>query len=154
GFDEPRFAIAQHAGEPRLNAGGSVSEVLEVERATVGVVQTTLTADALETSRTILAVVRRGGTAKQFRVELVGLEGRTVDRDERAVGSSARAVDRTRGELASGSVFASDQHAGAHRCGARDDSGDGTHGLRVGVEIVAAGRSVHSPMACVDARLA
>ena len=152
GFDEPRFAIAEHAGEPRLDARRSVSEVLEVERAAQGLVQTTVAADTLQTSRSVLDL-RPGGASEQFHVELLGLEGGTVDRHERAVSSSLRAVDRARRELASGAVFAANQHAGAHRRRARDHGGDVTHGRRVAVEIVAAGLRVHATMAWVDAQL-
>ena len=68
--------------------------------------------------------------------------------------SVLRAVDRARRELTSRSVFASNQHARAHRRRARDDGGDSTHRLRVGVEIVAVGVTEGSRLARVGAQLA
>ena len=51
GFDQQRFAIAQHAREPRLHARRRVGDVLQVDRAADGVVQAALAADALEAAR-------------------------------------------------------------------------------------------------------
>ena len=137
GLDEDRFAIPQQPREARLDAPGCVGDVLHVDRPAKRVMEATAAADALEPARRVVTILRSGDRAKELRVELIALEGRAIHRHE--LPGAAGGVNRSRSDLAPGSLLASNQDSHPHCGRARDEGHDLAHDGRVAVQIVAAG---------------
>ena len=120
--DEDRFAVAQHAGQPRLHARRRIGHVLQVERAAGRLVETAAAADTLETVRQLIGMIRARRHTEDEHVEVGGIDGRAVDGDEGADGAAIlHRVNRARHDLPARALLAADQHASAHRGRTRDE---------------------------------
>ncbi len=112
-LDERRLAVAQQTREPALHARRRLDDVLQVERAVEGVVQTTAAAQALEPVRRQMVFVDAGRDAEEFLLELLAVETPRSRSSRIAPTGSCRRVNRPGHPAASRAGLTLDQDAGA-----------------------------------------
>ena len=102
--DPVELAVRQHPQQARLHVERHIADLVEEQRAAVGLFKASLT-DLVRTGEGAFLV------AKQLRLDQVFGDGCHVQGDERRLGARAVAVQRMRHQLFAGAGFAVDQHA-------------------------------------------
>ncbi|ABA47527.1 hypothetical protein BURPS1710b_2767 [Burkholderia pseudomallei 1710b] len=95
--------VRQHAQQARLQIERHVADLVEKQRAVLGLLEAAL-------ARRLRARERAALVAEQLGFEQILRDRRRVQRDERAVRAWAVPVQRARDELLAGARFARDQH--------------------------------------------
>jgi hypothetical protein len=105
--DAVELAVRQHAQQPRLQVEGHVADLVEKQRAAVGLLEAAA-AHGLRAGEGAALV------AEEFALEQVLRDRRGVDRDEGAlaaeIAARAVAVQRARDQLLAGAALAGDHH--------------------------------------------
>jgi hypothetical protein len=107
------LALSQHTQQPRLQRGRHVADLIEKQRAAVGLLEAAA-AQTVGAGEGALLV------AEQLGLEQLGRNRRSVQRNERLVRARAVLVQCTRGELLAGTRLARDQHVHARARQAAD----------------------------------
>jgi hypothetical protein len=97
------LAVREHAQQPDLQVRRHVADLVEEQRAALGLLEAAA-------PRALRAGERAALVPEQLALEQVLRDRRRVDRDERTRGARAVTVQRARDELLAGPRFAGDQH--------------------------------------------
>ncbi len=100
--DRPVLALLQHAEQLGLQVGRHLADLVEQQGAALGHFEQPFLVHRRAGERPLLV-------AEQLRLDQVLGDGRTVDLDERGLGTLAVVVDRVGDELLAGPVFAFDE---------------------------------------------
>ncbi len=130
--DAVELALGQHAQQPRLQQQRHVADLVQEERAAIGLFE----ASCVTTRR---AGEGAGFVAEQFRLQQFRGNRRGIERDEWCLRARAVHVQRTRHQLLAGAGFAGDEGVEIGRRDASDRAEDLAH-RRAATDQVLAGR--------------
>jgi uncharacterized protein YoaH (UPF0181 family) len=116
--------VRQHAQQPRLQVERHVADLVEEERAAVGLLEAAA-AHGLRAGEGAALV------AEQLRLQQVLRDGRRVERHEGAAGARAVLVQRARHQLLAAAALAGDEHRHVALRQAADGAEDVLHGRRL-----------------------
>src|SRR3989442_4564465 len=125
--DRLDLAVLQHAQDLRLRARAHVADLVQEDRAAIGLNE-------------LADLASRGAgecpffVPEQLRLDQLLGDGGAVDLDERLLGARALAVDLPGHELLAGAALSRDQHGGVRRRGPRDGLAHPLRGPRLADE--------------------
>ena len=135
--DAEELALGQHAQQARLQRQRHVADLVEEQRAAVGLFET---ADVA----LLRAGERAGFVAEQFAFEQFGGNRGGVERDERLARARRFAMQRARDQFLAGAGFAGDQHRQRRLREAADRAEQRAHRGRVADQLRSASQSASS----------
>ena len=122
--DAVELALGEHPQQPGLQRRRHVADLVEEQRATVGLLEAA-------TAQRIRAGERALLVPEQFALEQIGRERRGIQRDERLGGPRAMPMQGARDEFLPGARFTGDQHRHAGTRQPADRTEDLLHARRV-----------------------